>query len=44
LRTLPEQLGAPITAAYAHVRIEIEDRVAGELDVVSNESGIKIER
>ena len=33
LRALPEQLGAAVAAAHADVRIEIEDRVAGERQV-----------
>ena len=37
VRALPEQLGAAVAAAHADVRIEVEDRVAGELAVAIDE-------
>ncbi len=37
MRALPEQLGAAVAAAHADVRVEVEDRVAGEVDVAVDE-------
>ena len=37
VRALPEQLGAAIAAAHADVRIEVEDRVLGQLAVAIDE-------
>ena len=37
VRALPEQLGAAVAAADADVRIEVEDRVARQLDVAGDE-------
>ena len=37
VRALPEQLGAAVAAAHADVRVEIEDRVLGELAVAIDE-------
>ena len=31
VRALPEELGAPVAAAHADVRVEVEDGVLGEL-------------
>jgi hypothetical protein len=41
LGALPQQLGAAIPAAPADVRIEVEDRLAGELDVAADQGGRK---
>ena len=37
MRALPQQLGAAVAAAHADVRIEIEDRVACQIDVAIDE-------
>src|SRR5262249_7429596 len=37
MRTLPEQLGAAVPAAHAHVGVEIKDRVLGQLAVTFDE-------
>src|SRR5262245_30240444 len=37
MRTLPEHLRAAVAAAHAHVRIEIEHRVLGQLAVAIDE-------
>src|SRR5689334_2109858 len=39
VRALPEQLGAAIAAAHADVRVEIEDRVLGQLAIAIDERG-----
>ena len=44
LRALPEQLGAPVAAAHADVRVEIEDGVAGQRDVAADERRLEPER
>ncbi len=33
VRALPDQLGASVAAAHAHVWIKVEDRLAGDVDV-----------
>ena len=37
VRALPEQLGAAVAAAHADVRVEVEDRVLGQLAVAVDE-------
>src|SRR5207253_1792168 len=37
MRTLPQELRAAVTAAHADVRVEIEDRMFGELAVAVHE-------
>ncbi len=43
VRALPEQFGAAVAAPDADVRVEIEDRVPGELHVAVNQSPFQIE-
>ena len=44
LRALPEQLRAAVAAADADVRVEVEDGVAGEVDVAGDERLRQVER
>ena len=44
LRTLPQELGRTVSASPADVRIEIEDGLARELDVTSNQPTVEPER
>ena len=39
MRALPQELGAAVAAAHADVRVEIEDGVAGQVDVAVDERG-----
>src|SRR5678815_2517284 len=39
VRALPEELGAAVAALQADVRIEVEDRVAREIDVARDQGG-----
>ena len=43
LRTLPEELCAPIAAPRAHVGIEIEHRVTRKLDVAAHQRRVELE-
>ena len=43
VRALPEQLGAPVSAAHAHMRVEIEDGVLGQLAVPIDESRLVVQ-
>src|SRR5689334_2115143 len=43
VRTLPQELGAAVAASHADVRIEIEDRVAGQLAVAVDEAWLVAE-
>ena len=44
VRALPDELGAAIAAAHAHVRVEVEDRLSRDLDVARDEMLRQIER
>src|SRR5882672_10922764 len=43
LRALPEQLGAPVAAAHADVRVEIEDGFTGQRDIPADERRLEAE-
>src|SRR5690606_23861866 len=44
LWTLPQQLGAAIPAAYADMRVEVEDRLASQVHVLADERRVEPER
>src|SRR3954462_9855436 len=44
MRTLPEKFRAAIAASQADVRVQIEDRIARQLDIAPDETRRKIER
>ena len=44
LRTLPQQLGAPIVASYAHMGVEVENGFASQIHVPLNAVFCKVQR
>src|SRR4051812_17030752 len=44
MRALPEKFRAAIAAPQADVRVEIEDRIARQLDIAPDETCRKVER
>ena len=43
MRALPEQFSAPVAAVHADVRIDVEDRVAGEVHVAIDQRAIEVQ-
>jgi hypothetical protein len=43
MRALPEQFRAAVAASYADVRVDVEDRVMGEIGVAIDQCGGQVQ-